>query len=61
MTLTDEDAAIVRLYEQKIIPLRTIVGTFHDQPPRAGLRAAARISRDEPRLLSRSVAGYKVL
>jgi hypothetical protein len=41
VTITDEDPATLRSYEQKIIPLRTIVGTFHDQHPSGGLRAAA--------------------
>ena len=45
VTVTDEDPSTVRLFEQKIIPLRTIVGTFHDQPPASGLRKAAYTGR----------------
>ena len=41
ITITDEDADTVRRYEEKIIALRTIVGTFRDEHPSGGLRAAA--------------------
>ena len=53
VTITDEEADRVALYEQKITPLRTIVGTFHDQHPAGGLRAAAYSGRPTTVILDR--------
>ena len=42
LTVTDENPATVQSYQQKILTLRTIVATFHDdRPAGGGLRAAA--------------------
>ena len=54
LTLTDEDEATIRKYEAKILPLRTVVGTFHDQHPQGGLRAMAYSGRPTTVVLDRN-------
>jgi cytochrome c biogenesis protein CcmG/thiol:disulfide interchange protein DsbE len=61
ITVTDEDADTVRRYEEKIIALRTIVGTFRDQHPAGGLRAAAYSGRPTTVIIDREGSVREIL
>src|SRR5258706_14052528 len=53
LTITDEGADRVALYQQKVIPLRTVVATFESDRPRDGLAMAAYQGRPTTVVLDR--------
>ena len=53
LTITDEGADRIALYEQKIIPLRTVVATFESDQPHGGLAMMAYQGRPTTVVLDR--------
>jgi thiol-disulfide isomerase/thioredoxin len=54
LTITDEGADRIALYESKIIPLRTVVATFESDQPKSGLGMMAYQGRPTTVILDRA-------
>jgi len=53
LTITDEGADRIALYQRKVISLRTLVATFESDRPNSGLAAAAYQGRPTTVVLDR--------